>query len=552
MNTREPRLVGAVAFPREFAEAYRASGLWEGESFGTWFRARAQRFADRTAIVDGPVRLSYRELGQRVHGLALVFRELGIAPLDRVVLQLPNSADMLEVLLSLLYVGAVPVLALPAHRRVELESFCLRADASALILDAQHRGSDMLAVAAAVRESCPELGQVIVRGNLLDFQRDFTSLLSLQRRAESASGTLPEIDASEVALLQLSGGSTGIPKLIPRTHDDYLYSVRASAALCGLSEHTRYLAALPMSHNFTLSSPGVLGTLHLGGCVVSCPHPSPEVVFGLLVNEGITITSAVPSLARAWLDARTRYARSLELGQLTLQVGGAKLDEALARSIRSSLGCKLQQVFGMAEGLVNYTRLDARDELVLTTQGRPLSPFDEVRVVDPLHPESDPLPPGVVGELQTRGPYTFRGYYDDRANDARHFTSDGFYRTGDLVRRSAEGDLTVEGRLGERILRAGEKIAPEEVEQHIRAHPLVRDAAVVGLPDLELGQRSHAFVVLEESRAKLTMPELRGFLRQRGLADFKLPDAVHLVDDLPRTMVGKTDKTALKKGASAR
>jgi non-ribosomal peptide synthetase component E (peptide arylation enzyme) len=120
------------------------------------------------------------------------------------------------------------------------------------------------------------------------------------------------------------------------------------------------------------------------------------------------------------------------------------------------------------------------------------------------------------------------------------------------VRRSAEGDLTVEGRLGERILRAGEKIAPEEVEQHIRAHPLVRDAAVVGLPDLELGQRSHAFVVLEESGAKLTMPELRGFLRQRGLADFKLPDAVHLVDDLPRTMVGKTDKTALKKGASAR
>jgi 2,3-dihydroxybenzoate-AMP ligase len=250
------------------------------------------------------------------------------------------------------------------------------------------------------------------------------------------------------------------------------------------------------------------------------------------------------------VEAKPRYEAERKYPELVLQVGGALLDAQLACATLDAFGCRLQQVFGMAEGLVNYTRLDAELSTVRNTQGRPMSPFDEVRVVDPENPEGPALEDGIAGELQTRGPYTIRGYFDDPDSNARCFTRDGFYRTGDLVRRTADGDLIVEGRLGDRILRGGEKIAPEEVEAHLREHDRVRDAAVVGAPDAYLGQRSHAFVVLD-SVTPLACAEVRLFLRQRGLAEFKLPDVLHVVTELPRTKVGKPDRRALRERLNA-
>ena len=240
----------------------------------------------------------------------------------------------------------------------------------------------------------------------------------------------------------------------------------------------------------------------------------------------------VDNVSRSGLDQR-------EPARYYLLAGGQ-------RPPGQGFGCRLQQVFGMAEGLVNYTVSSSHDPAVFSTQGRPLSPFDELRVVDPEQPEGPELPHGDIGELQTRGPYTIRGYFDDPSGQTRHFTRDGFYRTGDLVRKTAQGDLIVEGRLGERILRGGEKIAPLEVEDQLREHPLVRDVALVGTPDPYLGERSHAFVALVPGELGLSTAEARAFLRARGLADFKLPDVVHVISELPRTKVGKTDRAALR------
>jgi 2,3-dihydroxybenzoate-AMP ligase len=200
---------------------------------------------------------------------------------------------------------------------------------------------------------------------------------------------------SEVAFLQLSGGSTGLSKLIPRTHDDYIYSFRASNDICGIDAESVYLAALPVAHNFTMSSPGTLGVLYAGGTVVLCPAPSPDVAFALIERERVTITALVPPLAVLWLEAApvSRHDRSsLRL----LQVGGAKLAREVAERVGPVLGCTLQQVFGMAEGLVNYTRLDDPEERIVATQGRPISPDDELRVVDADECE---VAPGAVGHL---------------------------------------------------------------------------------------------------------------------------------------------------------
>jgi 2,3-dihydroxybenzoate-AMP ligase len=539
-----PRLAGAVGWPDDIARRYRELGLWRGQSLAAWFDERARLFADNVALIDGVRQVTYRELRSSVARLASGLLRAGIRELDCVVLQLPSSLELAQTLLALTWMGAIPVLALPAHRRVELAEFAQRSRARALIVAARHGGTNMLEVALEVQRQQPSLTALIALDGERPVPSPFTSLSSLL--AEKEAPLLETTRGSDVALLQLSGGSTGVPKLIARTHDDYLYSVRASAAVCELSTETRFLAALPMTHNFTLSSPGVLGVLEAGGSVVACPHPHPEQVLKAFREHRITLAASVPSLAQAWLEAKSRYLGDERLPWLTLQVGGARLDSRLARDLLAGFGCRLQQVFGMAEGLVNYTRFTDPDDIVCETQGRPLSPYDELRVAPLDDPEGASLPPGELGELQTRGPYTIRGYFDADEINRSAFTRDGYYRTGDVVRITGSGNLVVEGRLGDRILRGGEKIAPQEIEQHLRQHARVRDAAVVGRPDALLGQKSHAFVTLDGPDARLTLAEARSFLRARGLAEFKLPDAVHIVPELPRTQVGKTDRAALR------
>jgi 2,3-dihydroxybenzoate-AMP ligase len=329
-----------------------------------------------------------------------------------------------------------------------------------------------------------------------------------------------------------------LPKLIPRTHEDYGYNLRASAEVCALDQSSIYLTALPVSHNFALGCPGVLGTLHAGGQVVMTSDPSPDNAFALIEQHRVTVTALVPPLVISWLDADTSEA---DLSSLRLiQVGGAKLDAEVARRVRPALKCALQQVFGMAEGLLNYTRLDDPDEIVVTTQGRPLSPDDELRVVD----DADrPVAPGEVGQLLTRGPYTLRGYFRAAEYNKTAFTSDGFYRTGDLVRMTPSGHLVVEGRAKDLINRGGDKVSAEEVESHMLAHPAVANVAVVSMPDEYLGERTCAFVIRRTE--DLSLAKVTSFLRARGLAAYKLPDRLEFVDSFPVTSVGKVDKKVL-------
>lgn len=334
--------------------------------------------------------------------------------------------------------------------------------------------------------------------------------------------------------------------MIPRTHDDYLYSVRASAGICGLDRNSVYLCALPAAHNFPLSSPGSFGVFYAGGRVVLARQAHPDHAFELIEAEQVTITALVPPLAMAWLDAAPAARHDLGSLQL-LQVGGARLPAECARRVGPVLGCALQQVFGMAEGLVNYTRAGDPPELVAATQGRPISPHDEVRIVDN---EDRPVAQGTAGHLQTRGPYTIRGYYRADAHNARAFTADGFYRTGDIVLQHPSGHLVVEGRAKDQINRGGDKVAAEEVENHLLAHAAVHDVALVAMPDAYLGERSCAYVIARgvPPRAR----ELTDFLRARGLAQFKIPDRIEFVDAFPKTGVGKIDKRLLRERIAQR
>lgn len=514
-------------WPAEVAERYRALGYWQGTTFGDLLAERASQFGERTAVVDATTRVTYAELDSAANQIAAGLHRMGVRARDRVVLHLPNTTTFFEVLFGLFRLGALPVLALPAHRRAEISYFCAHTDARAYITTAEHRD-----LAADLTTARPGL-RVVVDGD----PGPFTALGEV--RDAAAADLPPGPDAGDIAFLQLSGGSTGLPKLIPRTHDDYLYSVRASAEICGLDRDSVYLAALPVAHNFPLSSPGALGVLHAGGRLVLAPDPSPDTALSLVARERVTITAVVPPLAAVWAASAQRH----DLSSLRLlQVGGATFSPTAAERVLAAFDCRLQQVFGMAEGLVSYTRLDDDRELVVGTQGRPISPDDEIRVVDDADRDVDP---GVAGHLLTRGPYTIRGYYRAAEHNARAFTEDGFYRTGDIVRRTPTGHLVVVGRDKDQINRGGEKIAVDEVEDHLLAHPGVHDAVVVAVPDAFLGERACAVIV--PAAGALTTREVADFLRGRGLAAFKIPDLVRMVDGFPHTAVGKVGRREIRR-----
>ncbi|MEV0442335.1 (2,3-dihydroxybenzoyl)adenylate synthase [Streptomyces spectabilis] len=536
----------APTWPEEFAARYRAAGHWRGETFGAMLRERATAHPDRIAVVDPATdrRWTYGELDARAERLAAGMLARGIAPGDRVVVQLPNIAEFFEVVFALFRIGALPVFALPAHRETEIAYFCRFTEAAAYVIAAEHGGYDYRALAATVRAEVPTLRHVwVAQGE----PGRFTALDDVRADADGPAD-LPGPAPQDLAFLQLSGGSTGVPKLIPRTHDDYIYSLRGSNELCGVDEHSVYLCVLPAAHNFPLSSPGTLGALYAGARVVLSPSPDPETAFSLIAREGVTLTGLVPPLALLWTRAAATTAHDLSSLDVLL-VGGAKFSEEAARRVRPALGCTLQQVFGMAEGLVNYTRLDDPEEVIVTTQGRPISPDDEIRVVDDA---DEDLPPGSTGHLLTRGPYTIRGYWNAPEHNARSFTADGFYRTGDIVRLTDTGHLVVEGRAKDQINRGGEKIAAEEVENHLLAHPAVHDANVVGEPDPYLGERTCAYVILRPGAEPLKPLAMKRFVRERGLAAYKVPDRVEFVDAFPQTGVGKISKKDLRAAAAER
>ncbi|MFE6848910.1 (2,3-dihydroxybenzoyl)adenylate synthase [Streptomyces sp. NPDC057686] len=521
-------------WPDSFANRYRRAGHWRDKSLGELLRSSARNHAAAPALRWEDRCWSYGELDSRSDRMAAGLLELGITPGDRVVVQLPNVPVFFALLFGLFRLGAVPVFALPSYRRNEIVDLCRITEATAYVVPATDAESDFdyRVLAGEVVAQVPSLRHVLVAGD----PGHFTALADIDAEPRQS---LAAPASDQLALLLASGGTTGVPKLIPRTHNDYFYLQHACAELCALTPASVYLAVLPIGHQFALACPGVLGTFYKGGTVALSPSPRPRQVFEAIERFRVTITSAVPPLAMLWAQAAaysTADLTSLEV----LQVGGARLPEEAARTVNNAFGGALQQVYGMSEGLLSLTRRDDPPQTVLSTQGLPLSPDDELRVVDDSDNEVEP---GMVGRLLVRGPYTVRGYFRSPEYNRTAFTDDGFYRTGDLVRLTPAGRIVVEGREKDLVNRAGVKISTEEVQDHLRSHPAIADAALIPLPDALMGERACACIVLRDGYKDV--PDLAEYLRQRGLATYKTPDTVRVFDSLPLTSIGKIDKREL-------
>lgn len=530
-------------WPADLARRYRDAGYWIDQPLSHILDAQMAADPQATAVICGARRLSYGDLDRQSRNLAAHLSALGLGHGDTALVQLPNVAEFFVTFFALLRIGVAPVNALFSHRRLELTDYVRQIAPRVVIAARQHELFRDDAFAAELQAGGVPHLLLLGEG---DPARSLSHWLECAGDLPPGTGPTP---AGEVAFFQLSGGSTGTPKLIPRTHNDYDYSIRASVDICRVTSATRFLCALPAAHNFTLSSPGSLGVFHAGGTVVMAPSPEPLACFDLIAAHGVTMAALVPPAVALWLRAvEADPARRAQLASLDLMlVGGASFAEAVARRVPQALGCRLQQVFGMAEGLVNYTRLDDPPETVFTTQGRPISPADELRLLDEA---GQPVPDGTPGALAVRGPYTFRGYYRSPQHNAAAFDDDGFYHSGDVVVR-VDGNLRVVGRIKDQINRGGEKIAAEEVENLLMRHPDITHAALIAVQDDHLGEKSCAVLVLRSGAPTMSPPALRRHLLGLGVAEYKLPDRFRFVDALPLTAVGKIDKRRLRDSLSA-
>ncbi|OGA56310.1 MAG: 2,3-dihydroxybenzoate-AMP ligase [Betaproteobacteria bacterium RIFCSPLOWO2_12_FULL_65_14] len=540
-------LQGCTPWPAEYARLYRQKGYWQDISIPDRLAASIVRRPGKTALVHGDERITYAELGSRIERLAAQFVRAELKPLDRVVLQLHNVPEFVYAYFGLIRAGAIPVMALRAHRHAEVRHFLSASGATAYVIPDVLRGFDYRAMAEEMRAACPALKQVFVAGEPLAGQVALGSLLegSLTNAETQATLRRVKFDPSEVALMLLSGGTTSLSKLIPRTHNDYVYNALQCGRIGGLGEDSVLMPILPLGHNYNLSSPGLMGTLYHGGTVVLAPSADPETVFPLIERERVTIVPAAIPLVAAWLNSQVPERHDLSSLKV-VQNGGARLAPELRARLRDKLRCTPQEIYGTAEGLINMVRLEADDEAILQSSGMPVCEDDEIKV---LGDEGEELADGEPGELCVRGPYTIRGYYNAPDKNREAFTADGYYRMGDIVRKRGRHVYT-EGRRKDIINRGGEKISCDEIENYIFAHPKVKAVTLVAMPDEAFGEKACAFVIPKPGET-LALDELIAFLKAKRIASFKLPERLEIVSEFPTSPVGKILKRELRERIAA-
>ncbi|MGZ5786589.1 MAG: (2,3-dihydroxybenzoyl)adenylate synthase [Ramlibacter sp.] len=541
-------LDGFVGWPEPAAQRYREAGLWEGLTVSEMVARTARRQPGKVAVIHGARRITYQELIAESRKLALGLLELGLKPLDRAVVQLPNLPEFVITYLALNWIGVIPVMALRAHRHNELQHFIRASGAKAYFIADTFGGFDYRPMAAEMKAKFPSLAHVVVAGEPGAGQTALAAHFASQADAARLDAALNAARpaAEDVSTMLLSGGTTSMSKLIPRTHNDYVLNARLCAQAGGFDADTVFLAVLPLAHNYNLASPGMLGAFYTGGTLVIASSSDTADIFSAVERERVTVIAAVVPLISNWLNSDVP--QRFDLSSLrVIQNGGARLAPELRARVRQELGCTPQEVYGTAEGLINMVRLDAADELLLESSGAPVCDLDEIKVLDDTGNE---VADGEQGELVTRGPYTINGYYNAPDINAQGFTADGFYRMGDIVRKRGRSVYT-EGRRKDLINRGGEKISCDEVENLIFGLPQVKDVSLVAMPDPVFGEKACACVVLRPG-GRLDFDELVTHLRGQHIASFKLPERLEVMPAFPVSPVGKILKRELREMVASR
>ena len=501
---------------------------WECISIGEKVHELCGKYSGRTAFIDDNGSVTYSELDSRIESLARGFYRNGLRKGDIVLFQIPNRISFAVKFFALQRIGCITVMLLPASREADIRSISALVDAKAYIYEA-----DLMS--KGFEEKAREIAKI---SGIPFYDEKYTSEM-LGKEVTDEYDEREKPIYTDTALLLLSGGTTGTPKLIPRTHGDYLFCAQVTSKKCGWHDSIRSLGVLPSAHNFALGTPGIIGTLLYGGTNVLTEYSFPGDILSLIEERRIQAVSLVPVLVSGTADMFEAMGDTDISSLEAILVGGSVFTDVEAERVNRLFPDRLVQVYGMGEGLNCSTEHGMPINDIIQTQGTPSSEYDMVKFVDENMNE---VPDGVSGQLITKGPYTITRYYGIES-DSFH---EGWYCTGDRGMITESGKIKMTGRTREMINRAGEKIIPSHIEEYLLMHTDIRCCAVAGKPDKLLGNAIAAFVVTDNK--KLDLADIRTFLRSKGMAEYRMPDELYILESLPLTAVGKVDKKALISG----
>jgi non-ribosomal peptide synthetase component E (peptide arylation enzyme) len=540
-------LPGVVYPDPERLRTYVAAGELPEQSLVGGLAASFATNAQRTALLTCDRAVTYAELDDLTNRAAYAFLQLGLRPLDRVLFQAANSLDVIFAFIGCLKAKLIPVCTLPAHREREISYLGAFSDAHLHIVDGDDPKFDLEAFALAMRASIPTMDHIVsLRGRPREGVSQFDTLIAGAdpSRAAAVIGGIAH-DPYQVVVFQLSGGSTGTPKVITRFGNDYLLNARLTIDILGYRPGDVVFNPMPMLHNACMIC-SWLPALLSGATFQIADDLTPAAWTKLFRVMKPTFIGLIRALLPRLDTAVAEFPDMLE------DVRAFWCPDA-ARTVRERYGIRSHAMFGMTEGMNMYVRSDDPPEVQDWCVGTPMSRFDEVRLVAPGTDRE--VGNDEPGELQCRGPYTLRGYYNAPERNREAFTPDGFYKTGDLlVRREIAGKThyAFAGRFKDIVNRGMEKISCEELEHAVSTHDAVLDVAIVGMADETLGERVCAYVVLRPAATAPTVAELGAFLHRYGLAKFKWPERIEVTDALPLTQAGKLDKNALRSHIDAK
>lgn len=538
-------LEGWIPYRKEDAEKYNHLRWWAGHTFGDLLDKAADIYPDKEGLVDLDRRFTYAQVRERVDRLAVSLMDLNIKPLDRAMVQLPNWHEFVFSYFALQKIGAIPILLLPKYGEYEINYIANLTEASSWILPQKYRKMDFHPVTKAVLRENPQMKTVImVRGegneSILSLEALIQDGTISDRNMERLARWRP--DPMEVAHMGPTGGTTGLPKVVPRTHNDYLCRVEYAARAWELTSDDILLIVAPVTHDLSFSQ-GLCSIIYTFGKAVMLDATDAENICRTIEEEKITAIAWAPVLASR--VSRYECLNDFNLGSLKkMYIGGGISSPELIREVSDRLDCHVLNGYGGTEGMSTLPRMHDNLDRKCLTVGRPTCPYDTYKIFDP---EGKECPPNMPGELSVKGPGMFSGYYKAPEENKQMFDGNGFFRTGDQAMVDEAGDIVLTGRIKDIIIRGGENISPVEMENLIMAHPGVVAAAVVGMPDPVMGERACAYIQPRQGM-ELSLEEVNAFLKGKGASVLQYPERVELVDSMPVTGAkGLIDKKVLKK-----
>ena len=536
-------LKGFTPYKKEDAEKYTSCRWWSGLTFGDILDRAADIHPEKEAFVDRKTRLTYGEAREKTNKLAVGLIDLGIQPLDRVLIQLPNWNEFVFAYFALQKIGAIPVLLIDRYRQLEINNLISLTGATSWIVASRYKKTDYVPIINDILKENPEFKNIItVRGD-----RDHKPFSSLERLIENAEMTEENLalltsrapDPMQVAHMGPTGGTTGAPKIVPRTHNSLITGIEYCSKSWEQNNQDVNLLAGPIGHDLTFTK-GFIGSIIMLGTIIFLDSTDDKEICKAIEKEKVTSIIWVPTLAQRMLQYRDLDKHDLSSLKKMHSAGGASHPD-LVKNVTKSLKMKFYNGYGATEGMTTITRSTDDFKTICATVGRPTCPYDTYKVIDK---EGNKLPPNTQGELVLKGPGVFTGYYNNPEENKEAFTKDGFFRTGDVATINEKGYITLTGRIKEMINRGGESISATEIERLINRHPDVAAVAVIPMPDLLMGERVCAYIQ-PKAGMQLSVNEIISFLKGQKASVLHLPERIEFIDAMPYTGAEKLDKKSL-------